>query len=121
MGVNMISDEKRRGMHGFASAKQRPLERWQRSIGDAGGILDGIGGDARIPGWTTEDVFGLDSAALWPRIDAMKLTWLTDGGRVVAITSDTARIATRTGAVLAYYRSPPAGRVPAWSLVRPDG
>jgi hypothetical protein len=70
-------------------------------------------------GWGAHDLFGCDHDRPFARIDQAGLLWLLNGNKLVALTEDTAGIATPTGARQTYRRRPGApGRVLAWELAQ---
>jgi hypothetical protein len=85
---------------------------WQQAVEDARTFLATWGEHAAALGWTGEDLFGLHQPPAKPsstyrrlsRYDAMGLLWLLDGRRVVALTEDTATIATPNGGHLTFRR-----------------
>jgi hypothetical protein len=82
-------------------------ERWQQAIADGRHFLDQWGDQAAVLGWTARDLFGLADVPgrLGPnyqrlsRYDLTGLVWLLNGGQVVALTAETARIQSAGGTV----------------------
>jgi hypothetical protein len=97
---------------GFTSAE------WRCTIRDAELFLSTWGRQAVDLGWTTLDVFGVHRLAPVARYSCMGLLPLIQGGRVIAITAESARIEQPSGARLTYTRRPPeAGCVAVWDLL----
>ena len=68
-------------------------------------------------GWSTPDLFGAHPKAPAARFSCMGLLLLVNGGRVIAITAETAVIQLQSGARLTYTRRPPEAEcVPLWEL-----
>ena len=95
-----------------------PLKRWQRFVDDVGRFLDSpFCAVATALGWGPHDLFGCDRDRPFARIDQAGLLWFLNGDRLLALTSNTATIETRTGARRSYRRKPnEPGRVLAWEL-----
>ena len=95
-----------------------PPARWCTFIDDIGRFLDSpFCPSAAALGWGPLDLFGCDSDRPFTGVDKAGLLWLLDGGRLIALTADTATIETRTGARQTYRRKPgEPGRVLAWEL-----
>jgi hypothetical protein len=96
-----------------------PMKRWQRFVDDVGQFLDGsFCATAMALGWGPHDLFGCDRDRPFARIDRLGLLWLLDGGRLMALTANTATIKTSNGSVLTYRRRAgnEPGRVLAWEL-----
>lgn len=95
-----------------------PLKRWQRLVDDVGLFLDSpFCAVATALGWGPFDLFGCDRDRPFARIDRAGLLWLLNGDKLVALTEDTAGIATPTGARQTYRRKPSQPeRVLAWEL-----
>jgi len=95
-----------------------PPRRWRQFIYDAARFLDnGFAAQAAALNWDALDLFGCDQKRPYARIDNAGLIWLVDGNRLVALTELSARIETRSGATLTYYRKPgERGRALAWEL-----
>jgi hypothetical protein len=84
-----------------------PLARWQQFIDDCGRFLDlGWSNRAEAFGWGPLDLFGCDRERPLARYDRMGLLWLIQGGKLVALTADSAKIDTLTGALQTYPRRP---------------
>jgi len=85
-----------------------PLARWQQFINDCGRFLDqGWANRAEALGWGPFELFGCDRKRPLARYDHMGLLWIIQGGRLVALTADTATIDdTRTGSLQTYRRVP---------------
>ena len=75
-------------------------------------------GKAASMGWTAHNLFGCHNLKPVARVDRMGLLWLLRGGRIVALTSESAAIEMRSGSRLTYRvkhtREP--GDVLAWEL-----
>jgi hypothetical protein len=95
-----------------------PPRRWRQFIYDAARFLDsGFAAQAAALNWDAVDLFGCDQKRPYARIDSAGLIWLLNGDRLVALTGLSARIETRSGATLTYYRKPgELGRALAWEL-----
>jgi len=87
-------------------------ERWQQCLEAAREFLATWGDKAAALGWTEADLFGLHEPPEQPhpsysrlsRYDCTGLLWNLGGRRVVALSSDTAAVATSSGALT--YRMP---------------
>jgi hypothetical protein len=93
-------------------------KRWLQFIDDCGRFLDG-GWAARADalGWGPLDLFGCDRIKPIERLDRAGLLWLIDGRKLLALTADTAAIATASGGSLTFRRRPnEPGRLLAWEL-----
>jgi hypothetical protein len=95
-----------------------PRHRWQRFVDDVGRFLDDQWADkATALGWGPLDLFGCDRDRPFARINHAELLWLLSGDRLLALTENTATIATKTGARQTYRRKPSEpGGVLAWEL-----
>ena len=93
-------------------------KRWLRFIDDCGRFLDeGWAERAEALGWGPLDLFGCDRIKPIARLDRAGLLWLIDGRRLLALTADTAAIATASGGCLTFRRCPnEPGRSLAWEL-----
>ena len=91
-------------------------DRWRRTIIDAHLFLNRWGMQATALGWTTLDAFGAHPTHPVERLDYAGLVTLLHGDEVFAMTAETARIRTRTGAVMTFYRRPQPSAVPLWKL-----
>jgi hypothetical protein len=68
-------------------------------------------------GWTAEDLFGLNPYAPATRYDGRGVaTMLSEGERVVELTSDAIIIEKPSGAKVSFQRNNGAPSVPAWKL-----
>jgi len=84
-----------------------PLARWQQFMDDCGRFLDlGWANRAEAFGWGPLDLFGCDRERPLARYDHMGLLWMIQGGKLVALTADSAKIDTLTGALQTYPRRP---------------
>jgi hypothetical protein len=84
-----------------------PLKRWQRFVDDLGKFLDSpFCAVAAALGWGPYDLFGCDRDRPFARISQAGLLWLLNGDRLLALTENTATIATKTGAQQTYRRKP---------------
>jgi hypothetical protein len=89
-----------------------PAARWQHAVEDGVAFLTRWGDQAEALGWTTRDLFGLDTPPAKPhpsysrlsRYDETGLIWLLQGRPVVALTEATAAIQSSTGAITIYRR-----------------
>ena len=94
-----------------------PNSRWQTFVAHAARFLAGpLAEPAAALGWTALDLFGADPERPFARIDRLGLLWLLNGGRLRALTSETATIETASGSILTYRHRPSEGCVPAWEL-----
>jgi hypothetical protein len=96
-----------------------PARRWLRFIDDVGLFLDSpFCATAVALGWGPYDLFGCDRTRPFARIDHLGLVWFLDGGRLLALTADTATIKKSNGSILTYRRRAgnERGRVLAWEL-----
>ncbi|MET3841823.1 hypothetical protein [Bradyrhizobium sp. OAE829] len=93
-------------------------KRWLRFIDDCGRFLDeGWAKRADALGWGPLDLFGCDRVKPIARLDRAGLLWLTDGRKLLALTADTAAIATASGGSLTFRRClNEPGRSLAWEL-----
>jgi hypothetical protein len=93
--------------------------RWRQFIEDAGRFLDG-GWAARAPalGWRALDIFGCDRERPFVRLDRAGLIWLINGGKLIAMTADSATIERQSGARQTYRRvsAEPSCIALAWEL-----
>jgi hypothetical protein len=84
-----------------------PAERWLQFIDDCGRFIDdGWAPCAEALGWTPLDLFGYDRAKPFSRITRAGLLWLLDGRKLLALATNAAAIATRSGGTLTYRRCP---------------
>jgi hypothetical protein len=89
-------------------------ERWEQARAAALAFAEESLPRALALGWSLPELFGLHPIAPATRLDCRGLAFtIRLGARVVAMTADTARIRTSSGALLTYYRRPVAGAVPA--------
>src|SRR5262245_12300962 len=96
-----------------------PPKRWLRFIDDCGRFLDnGWAIRAAALNWHPLDLFGCDRERPFARLDHAGLLWLLNGRQLLALTADTAAIATPSGGSLTFYRRPvePGRVVLAWEL-----
>ena len=93
-------------------------KRWLGFIDDCGRFLDeGWAERAEALGWSPLDLFGCDRIKPSVRLDRAGLLWLIDGRKLLALTADTAAIATASGSSLTFRRcSNEPGRSLAWEL-----
>jgi hypothetical protein len=101
----------------FAELEQRcpkyvdPV-RWHQAVEDGRQFLATWGSQAEALGWTPAEVFGLHTAPSNPhpsydrlaRYDDVGLAWILQGKSVVAMSSSTAAVAHKTGAVTSYRK-----------------
>jgi hypothetical protein len=94
------------------------LNRWLQFINDCGRFIDdGWAARAEALGWGPRDLFGCNREKPFARISQAGLLWLLEGRKLVALTADTAAIATHSGGKLNFYRRQlETGGVPAWEL-----
>jgi hypothetical protein len=81
------------------------VNRWFEMIEDADAFLSSWGSAAHDLGWTALHLFGVHAVAPGSRYDVMGLVPLLRGGRVSALTEQTAVIRQRSGATLIYTRA----------------
>jgi hypothetical protein len=96
-----------------------PLARWQQFIDDCGRFLDlGWANRAEALGWRPSELFGFDRERPLARYEHMGLLWILQGGKLVALTAQTATIDTLTGSLQTYRRVPIGSDriVLAWEL-----
>jgi hypothetical protein len=95
-----------------------PPIRWLRFIDDCGRFIDdGWAARAEALGWGPLDLFGCNRDKPFARISQAGLLWLIEGRKLLALTGDTAAIATHSGGKLTYYRRQlEAGGVLAWEM-----
>ena len=75
-----------------------PASRWVQFIDDCGRFLDdGWASSAEALGWRPLDLLGCDRERQFAGVEPAGLLWCLEGGRLVAITADTAVIETSTG------------------------
>jgi hypothetical protein len=87
-------------------------ERWQHAVDDGRAFLARWGEQAEALGWTSRDLFGLQTLPEKPhpsyrrlsRYDETGLIWLLCGREVVALTEATAAIQNPSGAITIYRR-----------------
>jgi hypothetical protein len=96
-----------------------PPKRWVQFIDDCGRFLDsGWASRLEALGWGPLDLFGCDRERPFARIDRAGLLWLINGGKLVALTAETATIETPTGHRQTCQRKPVeiGSVVLAWDL-----
>ena len=93
-------------------------KRWLRFIDDCGRFLDeGWGHHATALGWAPLELFGCDRIRPFARLDRAGLLWLINGGKLLALTDDTAAISAPGGGSLTFYRRQlETGGVLAWEF-----
>jgi hypothetical protein len=99
--------------------KSVPQACWQKFVANAARFLTGpFAEQAGALGWSGPDLFGCDRDRPFGRIDQLGLLWLLDGGRVMALTANTATIKTSNGSILTYRRrvGKESSKVLAWEL-----
>ena len=96
-----------------------PSPWWRGIIRDAELFLPTWARQAAILGWTTLDLFGAHPRVPTARYSCMGLLLLVSGGRVVALTAESAVTEQQSGSRLTYTRHPPeAEHVALWELAR---
>ncbi len=85
--------------------------RWSQVVEDADSLLSNWGRAAYDLGWNALDLFGVHAAAPAGRYDVMGLVMLLGGGRVFALTEQTAAFRRPSGSALTYRRKPMSGAV----------
>jgi hypothetical protein len=95
-----------------------PPNRWQQFINDVRLFLSSpFCAVAVALGWGPHDLFGCDPDRPFARIDQAGLLWLLKGDRLIALSENTARMETPTGARQTFCRrAGKQGRVLAWEL-----
>jgi hypothetical protein len=95
-----------------------PPKRWLRFIDDCGRFIDdGWAARAEALGWGPLDLFGCNRDKPFARTSQAGLLWLLEGRKLLALTADTAAIATHSGGKLTFYRRQlETGAVLAWEL-----
>jgi hypothetical protein len=89
-----------------------PEDRWRQCIDDAHRLLAEWSDQAYALGWAADELFGLHEPPTKPhplysrlsRYDARGLIWGLEGRRVIALSSDTAAVATPSGGTLTYRK-----------------
>ena len=75
-----------------------PASRWVQFIDDCGRFLDdGWASRVEALGWRPLDLFGCDRERLFAGVEPAGLLWCLEGGKLLALTADTAVIETSTG------------------------
>jgi hypothetical protein len=90
--------------------------RWRLIIADSHRFVDRWGAQAVALGWSTFDIFGAHPTHPVERLDLAGLVILLHGDSLLALTADSARIGTTSGALLTYRRRSRPGAVPLWDL-----
>ena len=92
--------------------------RWEQLVNDGGLFLDHFGGQAAALGWRAVDVFGVHPNVPATATHCMGLVPLINGGQVVAITADSARLQTPLGAIQTFQRrlAIPPNAIALWEL-----
>jgi hypothetical protein len=95
-----------------------PPMRWLQFIDDCGRFLDnGWPASAETLGWGPLDLFGCNRDKPFARTSQAGLLWLLVGRKLLALTADTAAIATPSGGKLTFYRRQlETGGVLVWEL-----
>jgi hypothetical protein len=101
----------------FAELEQRCPDyvdpgRWHQAVEDGRRFLATWGSQAEGLGWTPAEVFGLPNPPSNPhpsydrmaRYDTKGLVWLLEGRTIVAMSSSTAAIQHKTGAITSYRK-----------------
>ena len=84
-----------------------PPKQWQIFISDAAGFLNCPWAIRAIElGWGAHDLLGCDKERPFARLDHAGLLWLLEGRMLVAVTTESAAIATPSGGRLTYYHQP---------------
>ncbi len=94
-------------------------ESWMLFLASCDSFMAGpLPGRASSLGWTAHNLFGCDNLKPVERVDRMGLLWLLRGGRIVALTSESAVIEMPSGSRLTYRTNPirEPGDVLAWEL-----
>lgn len=92
--------------------------RWEQLVNDGGLFLDHFGGQAAALGWRAVDVFGVHPNVPATATHCMGLVPLINGGQVLAITADSARLQTPLGAIQTFQRrlAIPPNAIALWEL-----
>ena len=118
--TNIVLSEWRRRLNTLDPSRPPasfPVPWWRGLIRDTELFLAMWGRQATYLGWTTLDLFGVHPKAPAARYSCMGLLLLIQGGRIVALTADSAIIERQSGARLTYRRRPPEPEcVAVWEL-----
>ena len=123
--VEYGADVPREWAEGFARLTVEPppdgisIETWSAVVDDAARFLDDWGRKAAALGWSATDVFGLSIQPPRIRSEMAGLLPLVAGGTVVAISSASATIRSRSGDEVVWLRRSHPGAVAVWELARP--
>ena len=99
-----------------------PPRRWEQFIDAAARFADRWAAKAAALGWGPVDIWGCHRDKPYERIDCAGLLWLLNGNEIVAMTTGTATVRTRTGAIQTFRRRViPPDTVLAWDLGASDG
>ena len=94
-----------------------PARRWETFKADTLSFIENWASTAAAMEWVATDIWGCHPEVPFARIEYAGLLWLLNGDEIVALTSYTATIRTRTGARQTYRRrTRPPGTVLAWEL-----
>ena len=94
-------------------------ESWMLFLASCDAFMAGTWpGKAASMGWDAHHLFGCDGLRPGARVDRMGLLWLLRGGRIAALTSESAAIEMPSGSRLTYRTKPirEPGDVLAWEL-----
>lgn len=88
-------------------------DRWQQALSDGRQFLRIWGEQAKVLGWTVQELFGLHAIPAKPhpsfqrlaRYNSTGLIWLLQGRPVVKMTADTAAIRAASGGIVVYRKS----------------
>ena len=104
-------------------ARMTPLDgftsmQWGLIGQDAAELLRTHGTDMRRLGWNAADAFGIHPDALGRAVRAWGLALLLDGGRVMDVTENGAKIERANGVRQSFTRRSGSGAVPIWEIGR---
>ena len=86
-------------------------------IEDADAFLSNWGRAAHDFGWTALDLYGVHPLSAAARFDVMGILFLIQGGDVIALTSSSATVRKRSGALLTYRRPETRGAVLPYEIL----
>ncbi len=107
------------GLRAMPAPEGMAPESWMLFLASCNAFMEGPWpGKAASLGWTAHNLFGCHALKPVERVDRMGLLWLLGGGRIAALTSESATIEMPSGSRLTYrtnaIREP--GDVLAWEL-----
>ena len=81
-----------------------PRVRWLAFVSDASQLVNDWSQSAAALGWKPADFFRHHPSHGWARIDGLGIAWLVNGGNVVAMDEQRAKIRYATGTIQTCYR-----------------